>query len=119
MLYKQRKNCHNVRVSLSSGEVPIAGRVTERGEAMTDISPQQKQPGGDEGDGLGRPFAKDDVLRLASGAYFWPPYSRWIWPTTSRTARCSLTLMAQVPPTPWLTVRVQPAGNSLSPERPA
>jgi hypothetical protein len=40
MLYKQRKNCHNVRVSLSSGEVPIAGRVIKRGEAMTDISLQ-------------------------------------------------------------------------------
>jgi hypothetical protein len=29
--------------------------------------------------------------------------------------RRSLTLMAQVPPTPWLTVRVQPAGKFAEP----
>jgi len=70
-------------------------------------------PWGAQCRGRGRPFGATfcdgDVLRLASGAYFWLPYSRWSCPTTSRTVRPPLMLMAQVPPTPWLISRNTPS----------
>lgn len=47
-----------------------------------------------------------------------PPYFRCTSPTTSSTVRSALTSIEQVAPTPWLSVRPQPAGTPMRPDWP-